>query len=736
MTSFTYLNFDVQIERAGDAYLMHAESPAGETVRVAFIPPFSDLELENFMLRAGPARRGVRRIDTQEVEAAKQFGQRMFNALFSADVRSALQGSLDEARRAGEGSTRVGVRIRLRLAGAPELANIPWEYIYNPTLNRFLVLSVETPLVRYLELPERIRAVRISLPLRIMVIISSPLDYPGLAVEQEWSALQASVADLQQAGLVELELLDTPTLGALQRQLRRGDYHILHFIGHGAYDRGIQDGMLVLEDEQRRGRPVSGQDLGMLLHDHASLRLVILNACEGARTGTDDPFAGVAQSLVQQGIPAVIAMQFEITDAAAITFAHEFYRATADGYPVDASLAEARKVMFADSRGNGLEWGTPVLYMRSPDGQIFDVQRPTAGERKLPDSTPPVAVPPQPERPVTAPLAPAAEVVEGASADVPANPDAAVATTSREATPMSPMPPVAPPAQPTSDIDVGERHTESIARRGPEPQIVTNGSRKGVLLVVAAILVLLVAGGAVWLLFGGGLAVLSPEQRADQAKSHHAAGITAFNDGDMVKAINELSQAIELKPDYSEAYFYRADAYHNKGMEDEAIADYSKVIELAPDDAYAYYQRGIVYSSKSAFDNAVADFTKAIELLPTLSEAYFDRGRIYLDNGQYNEAQDDFSKVIDLSPNFDGGYHQLGVAYAHKADYETAIQNYDKAIEISPDDAEIYLHRGEAYDALGQRDAAIADYRAVLEKSADTDMQAQATQHLEALGEK
>jgi tetratricopeptide (TPR) repeat protein len=730
MTSFTYLNFDVQIERAGDAYLMHAESPAGETVRVAFNPPFSDLELENFMLRAGPARRGTRRIDTQEVEAAKQFGQRMFNSLFSADVRSALQGSLDEARRAGEGSTRVGVRIRLRLAGAPELANIPWEYIYNPTLNRFLTLSVETPLVRFLELPERIRSVRVSLPLRIMVIISSPLDYPGLAVEQEWSALQASVADLQQAGLVELELLETPTLGALQRQLRRGDYHILHFIGHGAYDRGMQDGLLVLEDDQRRGRPVSGQDLGMLLHDHASLRLVILNACEGARTGTDDPFAGVAQSLVQQGIPAVIAMQFEITDAAAITFAHEFYRATADGYPVDASLAEARKVMFADSRGNGLEWGTPVLYMRSPDGQIFDVQRPTAGERRLPDAAPPVAVPPQPERPVTAPLAPTTGVVADAGADGDASAEAAVAATSREATPM---PPVAAPGQPTSDAV--ERHTESIARRGPEPQAAANKSRKGVLLAVAALLVLLVAGGAAWLVFGGGLAGVSPGQSTDQARSHHDAGITAYNDGDMVKAINELNQAIDLKPDDAEAYFYRADAYHNKGMEDEAIADYSKAIELVPDDAHAHYRRGIVYSYKGDLDSAIADFNSAIKLLPTLSEAYYDRGRAFMDQGKVNEAQDDFSKVIDLSPNFDGGYHQLGLAYAHKTDYETAIQNYDKAIEISPDNAEIYLHRGEAYEAVGQRDAAIADYNAVLEKSDDSDLRAAATQHLQSLVE-
>ena len=130
--------------------------------------------------------------------------------------------------------------------------------------------------------------------------------------------------------------------------------------------------MLVLEAENKRGHKVDSQFLGMLLHDHESLRVAILNACEGARTSRTDPFAGSAQSLVQQGIPAVIAMQFEIADDVASRFAHEFYGALADGYPIDASLTEARKAIFA--AGREVEWGTPVLYLRAPDGRIFDIE--------------------------------------------------------------------------------------------------------------------------------------------------------------------------------------------------------------------------------------------------------------------------------------------------------------------------------------------------------------------------
>ena len=369
MRKIVYSDFDLLIQRVAEGYRAQVlTSPAGQAT-TSFALPFSELELENFLLRVGRPRRGTRRIDSPEVGAAKSFGERLFSAVFNGEVRGCLRSSLDDVARKD-----AGLRIRVRLTEVPELADLPWEYLYNPSLNRFLALSVETPFVRYLELPESIRPFTVTPPLRVLVMISSPSDYPRLDVEQEWTKLQESVADLTKSGLIVLERLDKATLSLLQRRLRREEYHVFHFIGHGGFEQKLQDGVLIFEDDAERGRPVSGQDLGTLLHDHRTLRLAILNACEGARTSRTDPFAGTAQSLVQQGLPAVIAMQFEITDEAAITFAHEFYAAVADGYPVDASVAEARKAIFAE--GNGLEWGTPVLYLRAADGLIFRVERP------------------------------------------------------------------------------------------------------------------------------------------------------------------------------------------------------------------------------------------------------------------------------------------------------------------------------------------------------------------------
>lgn len=67
-------------------------------------------------------------------------------------------------------------------------------------------------------------------------------------------------------------------------------------------------------------------------------------------------------------------MQFEISDEAALEFSRAFYEALGNGMPVDAAVAEARKSM-SMALNNSVEWGTPVLYLRSPNGKIFDTQR-------------------------------------------------------------------------------------------------------------------------------------------------------------------------------------------------------------------------------------------------------------------------------------------------------------------------------------------------------------------------
>jgi len=228
-------------------------------------------------------------------------------------------------------------------------------------------------------MPTPVTPLPVSPPLRVLAMISAPADVPELQGEEEWGKLNEALQDLAGRGMVQVDRLETGTLAALQRPLRLHDYHVLHFVGHGGYDEDAKDGALALEGADGSTRLVTGRDLGLMLRGHRSLRLVVLNACEGARSAPDDPFSGVAQALVRQGVPAVIAMQFEISDPAALVFSQSLYQAIADGFPIDLAMVEARRAMFAE--GNEVEWATPVLYLRAPDGHVFTKDRSPDAER-------------------------------------------------------------------------------------------------------------------------------------------------------------------------------------------------------------------------------------------------------------------------------------------------------------------------------------------------------------------
>jgi CHAT domain len=375
----------------GGSYHVLASTDSA-SVPGSFELPFGEFEIENFVLKVSRSR-GRRRIDASALGDAKRFGGPLFRALFREQVNGLYHDALSDARNKGH-----GLRISLCLNGAPELMDVPWEYLFDEP--DFLAASSFTPVVRSLDLARGHRPLRVEPPLRILGVVSSPSDYDELDVERERANLGQALSSVADSGSIELHWLERPSLHALLHRLQNETFHALHFIGHGSYDERADEGVLLFEGEDGRGRPVSGDTLGMILHDFTSLRLAVLNACEGARTSRSDPFAGVAGALVQRDIPAVVAMQFEISDDAAIAFAGGFYEALAMGWPADSSVAAARLAMLAD-RSDDIEWGTPVLFMRVPDGRLFDLAEPHVKRPAEGDSAPEVAPPSGAEGPAT-----------------------------------------------------------------------------------------------------------------------------------------------------------------------------------------------------------------------------------------------------------------------------------------------------------------------------------------------
>ncbi len=234
-----YDAFRIRVERRApgtEIYEVHASSPAGEATG-GFTVPVSRLELENLVLRMGRARTAVRGAGSSELQLVRRFGGDLFGSLIAGPVRDLYRDSYSGAQR-----SRKGLRITLALTDTPELMDLPWEYLFEEPA--FLSISTWTPVVRYLELPRSRPPVEVTPPLRILAMVSCPSDAVQLDVALERSKLEGALADAASRGAVEIHWLERATLSALQRELRRTDFHVFHYIGHGDYDAGLGDGVL------------------------------------------------------------------------------------------------------------------------------------------------------------------------------------------------------------------------------------------------------------------------------------------------------------------------------------------------------------------------------------------------------------------------------------------------------------------------------------------------------------
>jgi tetratricopeptide (TPR) repeat protein/pSer/pThr/pTyr-binding forkhead associated (FHA) protein len=187
-------------------------------------------------------------------------------------------------------------------------------------------------------------------------------------------------------------------------------------------------------------------------------------------------------------------------------------------------------------------------------------------------------------------------------------------------------------------------------------------------------------------------------------------GVALYYFGRQESGIACYDKAIAINPAYSDAYYIRANAYHDKGNLEQAIADYSKAIEINPVYIKAYYNRGVFYHDKGNLVQAISDYNKVIAINPAYPDIYYNRANAYHDKGNLEQAISDYSKAIEINPAHLKAYRSRGSVYYDKGDPDLAILDYSKAIEINPQDAEAYNSRGVTYHRKGKFDLSIADY--------------------------
>ena len=222
-------------------------------------------------------------------------------------------------------------------------------------------------LLRYVGTPRTLAA---RLPLRIMAAI--PDDPSGqVDTAAEWERLQAALASLQPGGVRLSHLGGRLGVWDLRRRLEQEQPDVLHIVTHGR-----PDGILLWQEDEPQLVPAAA--LRVALDGANSLRLLLLAACATGQAVDPSPLASFGAQLLQTGVPAVIAMQFDVQVDAAAAFSEQFYRQLVAGRcagQVDVAVNYGRSALYVHD-ADSFAYGAPVLWLNASDGRIFTSDRP------------------------------------------------------------------------------------------------------------------------------------------------------------------------------------------------------------------------------------------------------------------------------------------------------------------------------------------------------------------------
>jgi hypothetical protein len=307
-------------------------------------------------------------------------GEALADLLLPERLRALFVRSLDRLEK-GQ-----GLRLRLRLPSG--LADLPWEYMYisragdakesDKDITGFLALDPRISVVRHEHLGAPADFDATPRPRRILAAMACPTSgFEALDLEREKNQLAAILAGI--SGL-HFEPWEHARASDLARRLA-GGVDIFHFAGHGDFDAEMGalpltiegQGALIFEDDDQQPVSVPSEQIAANLSGRG-VQLVVLGACLTGRRDGQNRWSGVAAALMEVGIPAVIAMQYKISDRAAIHFMTGFYAALAAGQTLDQAVSTGRLTVFNDlhplreSPELGKlwrDWGVPTLYLRA-----------------------------------------------------------------------------------------------------------------------------------------------------------------------------------------------------------------------------------------------------------------------------------------------------------------------------------------------------------------------------------
>jgi internalin A len=306
--------------------------------------------------------------------------------LYAAVLGPPVQGHFDQAFREAKEQGK-GLRIRLeldeqhRLADGTRSAALPWEFLHdNRRPDYFLATHPDLTLSRFVPLGKPASRPRVSLPLKVLFVASTPEDLAPVFTESALEAVRREFGEMIREGRVVIEILEQPSKRSLVEAIEAKAPHVLHFMGHARFrEEGSE---LALVDAASQVHWLRQDELQILF---ATWRpyLTVLIACQGAAESLAWAFVGLAQRIVDHNIQ-VVAMQFEVTNQAAMGFTRELYKQLAIGEPIDVAVQQSRRSFLVGDLPVSRDFGAAVLHLRSPDGVILPpAETPPPKPRKL-----------------------------------------------------------------------------------------------------------------------------------------------------------------------------------------------------------------------------------------------------------------------------------------------------------------------------------------------------------------
>ncbi|MDP6353069.1 MAG: tetratricopeptide repeat protein [Alphaproteobacteria bacterium] len=200
----------------------------------------------------------------------------------------------------------------------------------------------------------------------------------------------------------------------------------------------------------------------------------------------------------------------------------------------------------------------------------------------------------------------------------------------------------------------------------------------------------------------------------NQPVALHMLGVMAHQVKNDDRAVDLITKAVTIKPDYTLAHFNLGIVLGELGRLDEAVASYRTALTIKPDYAEVHSNLGIALVVLGRLDEAVASFRTALAIEPDYVEAHSNLGIALMKLRRLDDAVASFHEALLIKPDFAMAHSNLGLALGELGQLDEAVASHRKALAIEPDYAEAHNNLGIALGELGQSEEAVASHRKAL----------------------